>query len=99
MDDRVIIVTPPEQPTIAVIGIAGPKGDPGTASTGAFVHTQLIPATVWTVEHDLGFNPAGITVVDTDNYQLDDFGVEYLIDGQTLRLTFDIAVSGAAYLS
>lgn len=60
---------------------------------------QNVPSTVWLIDHGLGFDPAGIVVVDSDGYALDGFGVQYLIPGQTLRLSFDISVAGVAYLS
>ncbi len=61
--------------------------------------TQDTPATVWTVIHDLGFDPAGITVIDADGYHLDGFGIQYLESGKSLRLSFDLAYSGVVYLS
>jgi hypothetical protein len=60
---------------------------------------QNVPSTVWIIEHRLGFDPAGILVVDADGFQLDGFGVQYLVPGQLLRLSFDISVAGVAYLS
>ena len=79
-------------------GPQGPKGDPGEAQ-GAFQHEQSIPATVWTIEHGLGFNPAGIVVTSSDGFILDGFGVQYLVPGQSLRLSFDISVAGVVDLS
>lgn len=61
--------------------------------------TVTDPATVWTLNHDLGFDPAGVVVIDTDGFQRDGFGVQYLIPGLSLRLSFDIALAGTAYLS
>jgi hypothetical protein len=60
---------------------------------------QNVPSTVWLIEHGLGFDPAGITVVDADGFQLDGYAVQYLTPGQILRLSFDISVAGVAYLS
>lgn len=66
---------------------------------GNGAYEQNTPSTVWHVEHGLGFDPAGVLVVDADGFQLDGFGVQYLLPGQTLRLSFDISVAGVAYLS
>ncbi len=72
-------------------------GDIRLRGNGAFAQTT--PSTVWVIDHFLGFDPAGVLVVDADGFALDGVGVQYLIPGQTLRLTFDIAFAGVAYLS
>jgi len=74
---------------------------PSDPDTGvhAYAHTQALNATVWTITHNLAFDPAGIVVVSADGYVLDGFGVQYLSTGVSLRLSFDIAVRGVAYLS
>lgn len=81
-------------------GPAGPPGGPGPPgpSGAAFSHTQSTPATVWTITHDLGYNPGGLVVV-ADGFIMDDFGIQYLTAGESLRLTFDVALAGVAYLS
>jgi hypothetical protein len=61
-----------------------------------YVHTQTTPATVWTISHNLGFIP-NITVVDSFE-QVVEGSYEYL-NATTVRLTFDGAFSGKAYLS
>lgn len=66
---------------------------------GHHTHTQAVPATVWTINHALGFDPAGILVVSDDGYPLDEVGVQILVPGSTVRLSFDISVAGVAYLS
>lgn len=82
--------------SVAVLAIAALTP---TAATG-YVHSQVTPATVWTpIEHNLGFDPAGIAVIDSDGYIRDGFGIQYLISGSTLRLSFDISLAGVAYLS
>ncbi len=79
-------------------GPAGPPGPPAEVVTG-YQHTQDEPAAVWLIAHGLGFDPAGITVVSTDGFVMDGFGVQYLSAGATLRLSFDIGLAGVAYLS
>jgi len=61
-----------------------------------YVHIQSTPSQVWTVSHDLGFIP-NITVVDSFE-QVVEGSYEYL-NATTVRLTFDGAFSGKAYLS
>lgn len=76
-------------------GAAGPPGPPG----GAYAHTQATPATVWTITHDLGYDPGGVLVITTDGDTLDDYGVQVMTRGAVLRLSFDLPFSGTAYLS
>ncbi len=75
---------------------AAPAAEP--AGTG-YRYEQTQPATVWTIDHYLGYDPGGISVVSDDGYLLDDFGVQYLMPDRILRLSFDIPVAGVAYLS
>lgn len=81
------------------VGPAGPPGAAGEGQGGFYLHTQAVPATVWTIVHQLGYDPGGVTVTDTDGYTLDGFSVQYLVAGQSLRLSFDISVAGVATIS
>ncbi len=36
----------------------GPQGPAGTGGSAAYVHQQPTPATVWTINHNLGFRPS-----------------------------------------
>jgi len=43
-----------------IVGPAGPTGLTGPAGDGGllgYLHTQASPATVWTINHNLGFRP------------------------------------------
>lgn len=77
---------------------SGTAGQAGPVARG-YAHTQTTAGTVWTITHDLGYDPAGLLVIDAGGVVLDDFGVQYLTAGAALRLSFDVAVSGTAYLS
>lgn len=86
-------------------GPPGPQGDPGPQGErgemgpgNAYLHAQLVPATVWTIEHDLGYDPGGVTVM-ADGFLIDEFGYQVLVPGFSLRLSFDVSFAGAAYLS
>jgi hypothetical protein len=63
---------------------------------GSYTHNQLVPATVWTVTHNLGYFP-NITVVDSTNREV--IGSTEYIDLNTIQLTFSGAFSGKAYAS
>ncbi len=107
MDDFagvVEIVTPPvdtvrEITAQIVIVDIGTQSGSESQSARSYRHIQEQAATVWVISHGLGFDPAGLTVISSDGFVLDDFGVQYLAAGDSLRLAFDIAVSGVAYLS
>lgn len=82
------------------IGPTGPQGPEGERGEGnAFTFTQSVPATVWTITHDLEYDPGGILVVSEDGFVMDGFGVQVLVPGVSLRLSFDISFAGVAYLS
>lgn len=87
------------QGPVGATGPTGAKGDPGDAASSGYLHFQTVPATVWQIPHQLGYDPAGIVVIDVDGYTIDDGGVQYMTAGQSLRLSFDLAIAGTAYLS
>lgn len=49
---------------VATIGPAGPAG-PAGAGGGNYTHVQSAPSTTWTVVHNLGYFPGGVSVVDS----------------------------------
>jgi len=98
-DEDVTIVETIEAETTVVEsgarGDRGPRGVPGPPGD-TYAHTQDVPAAVWEITHDLGYQPA-VTVVDSSNREV--IGdVEYL-DVDHLRVTFSAAFGGQAFLS
>lgn len=78
---------------------AGVWGDPVDLVTPAelgYVHTQSVPATIWTITHGLGFIP-NITVVNSFGEVVE--GSYTYTSDTTVELTFDGAFSGKAYFS
>ena len=73
--------------------ITPPDGTPGFVT---YVHTQLMPEAVWTVEHGLHCYPS-VTVVDTGGTVIIP-SVEYE-DDTMLVATFGSPTSGKAYLN
>jgi len=61
----------------------------------ALTHYQTSSSTVWTITHDLEFNP-NITVVDLVGKVIEG---DYQYSGNTITLTFSESIAGAAYLS
>lgn len=61
-----------------------------------YVHTQTVPATVWTVQHNLNRRPSAVTLFSLDYAtQWDEYGVLHL-DVNSLRVTADVAFAGVA---
>jgi hypothetical protein len=67
-----------------------------------YLHFQGVPASVWTINHNLGFYPGGVSVVDSGGgIQV---GQVHYVDVNTLTVSFfvgghPVAFSGAAFLS
>lgn len=67
----------------------------GTA-LNAFVYTQVLPAPVWTIIHNLGYVP---NVFAEDDNGIDIVGVVSVINNNELTITFNNPIAGVAYLS
>jgi hypothetical protein len=79
-------------------GPQGPQGPSGVpADVLSYVHDQQVPLDTWTIDHDLGYVPGGVTVIDTLGEVV--WGeVAHPSVNRTI-LTFSAAFSGVAYLS
>lgn len=79
-------------------GPRGPQGVPGDAVTAvAYTHYQMVPAQTWLINHNLNFNPGGITVQDAAGTSYE--GEITYLDRNRIRIMFLAAFSGTAYLS
>lgn len=65
----------------------------------AWTHAQVLPALLWQVNHGLGFDPAGVTVVDGDGVMLEPERITHPIPGATTEIVFGLPVYGTARLS
>ena len=65
-------------------------------NTSTFIFTQAVAATVWNINHSLCKFPS-VTVVDTGDTVV--FGQIEYIDNENIRITFNTAFSGKAYLN
>lgn len=89
-------------------GTAGAPGDPGPegpagAAGGTLAYPQGIPSDTWVINHNLGYYPAGIKVVDSGGTVIDGMRITY-VSINTVQLQFFVAMqpagfSGVAYLS
>ncbi|GEM_PF-6125020 len=85
-------------------GDPGPQGPPGTPGSApqAYRHVQSTPASLWTVNHNLGYRPGGIFVVDSTGAE--QHGRVTHIDVNTLTIEFfangaPVAMGGEADIS
>lgn len=69
---------------------------PPSVGQWRYHHQQMVPATVWTVPHNLGGKP-NVTVVDSGGNQVE--GDVHYVDDISLTLTFATVFGGDAYLS
>lgn len=92
---------PPQDPTVAVVpvvGPSGPPGPPGAAGAGTYyVHTQLIPQSVWLVAHNLGRYPIAWSLYDTTDRLCDEYVVENT-DVNNCRISMDTPTAGVIRL-
>lgn len=64
-----------------------------------YIHNQAIAASIWTVNHNLGYKPGGILIMDSANELWEANSVTY-VDDNTLILDFNgLVFGGKAYLS
>jgi hypothetical protein len=107
MADDVIIVQPiipsitvtPIIPNVTITA-PGPQGPVGPASSFvvsnvSYTHTQSSPASVWSISHNLGFNPVPV-VLDSAGTQCE--GTLTYLTLNTMTITFSSAFAGYAYI-
>jgi hypothetical protein len=86
---------------VRALGARGPQGAAGAVngfspSLVSYRHEQQTTATVWTINHNLNFNP-NVTVLDYSGNTIE-CDIVYVNSNQ-IRLTFSSVISGYAYLS
>jgi len=85
------VVTVPVTSTVTAI-TQGPQGPAGGA---AFVYQQVSPATIWTINHNLGYKPS-VELLDSGSQEIDG-EVSHPSDNQTV-VTLNPASAGSARL-
>jgi len=63
-----------------------------------FKHVQFVATTLWQIPHGMGFEPAGITVVDNTGTPTEYDEITYPLPG-LIELHFGVPVAGTARLS
>lgn len=79
-------------------GPAGPVGPPGPSGAGdlTYLHTQLTPASQWTIDHNLGKEPT-VTVIDSAGSEV--VGDVNYTNTNRVVITFSSAFAGRARLN
>ena len=66
-------------------------------SGGQYKHTQGTPATTWTIDHDLGYEPGGVSIVDSSGTIVTGTVTYSSVDRNVV--SFTSAFGGKAYIS
>jgi hypothetical protein len=68
------------------------------SGSGNFEFVQDIPQSVWTVQHNLGYRPNGVSVFSLDySTQYDEFAVQHVSTTQLL-ISMDVPTAGRALM-
>lgn len=80
--------------TIVIPSTGGSSGGSG----GSFEFVQNIPQSVWSVSHNLGYRPAGVSLFSLDFVtQYDEFSVQHVSSNQLL-ISMDVPTAGRALM-
>ena len=90
-----LTVAAEDAPRVTMVGEQGPSGA-SQSTLREHTHQQATPATVWTINHDLGFRPA-VYVTDSAGDECEG-DVDHL-SSNSLTITFSAAFAGTARLS
>lgn len=96
---RTAIVSGAKKKTVVKVANVGPAGPAGPAGVGGgnYTHIQSTPSTTWTVVHNLGYHPGGVSVIDSAGTKV--YGDITHISVNQLVINFSAGFSGKAYLS
>lgn len=79
------------------VGPQGPRGLSGSAVGGFYRHVQDVASATWVIPHNLGFNPGGVSVLDSAGTNV--VGDIVYSDANTVTLNFSAPFAGTANLS
>ena len=96
LDDPDVVLVVEEEHLEVVVTTPGPQGPPGPPDEFRYVHNQMVPASVWTIPHNLDGFP-NVTVVDSANREV--IGDLEWIDNNTVQASFASAFGGKAFVS
>ena len=93
---RTVVYASSPARTIVHVADVGPSG-PAGASGGGYVHHQSSALATWTVTHNLGYYPGGISVIDSAETVV--IGDVTHTNMNTFTVTFSTPFSGKVYVS
>jgi hypothetical protein len=93
---RTVVRSPATVNTVLKVADIGNAGPPG-ASGGNYTHIQSSPSTTWTITHNLGYNPGGVSVVDSAGSKM--YGDVMYVNTNQIVVNFSAGFSGKAYIS
>ena len=64
---------------------------------GSYKHTQGVPSTTWTINHNLGYEPGGVSIVDSSGTIVT--GTVTYASINQIVVSFTSAFGGKAYIS
>lgn len=75
--------------------VSGPAAIPTTSTV--YTHTQATASASWTINHNLGYYPGGVSIVDSAGSKV--YGDVTFISENQLVINFSSAFGGKAYIS
>lgn len=91
-----IFVSIPDQPSLEVVAIGGPRGPAGSGSSSALEYIQASPSASWVipVPPEMGRTPGVTVYVDGQEVMTDVFA-----DQNSVNIVFDQPTTGSAVLT
>lgn len=88
---KTVVLSPSTTKTVLKVGNVVPS------SVNAYTHIQSSPSTTWTITHNLGYNPGGVSVVDSAGSKM--YGDVTYVNTNQIVVNFSAGFSGKAYIS
>jgi hypothetical protein len=94
--ENTIVEVESDEPTEIVEISTGAPGPPGPPAA-QYIHSQGAAAATWMITHNLGRFPAAVRIEDSAHADVEG-AIDY-IDLNTLRIDFNAAFTGTAYIN
>lgn len=88
---KTVIVAKPTE----MVVVSSPPAIP--TSSIAYVHTQATASVSWTINHNLGYYPGGVSVIDSAGSKV--YGDVTFVSENQIVVNFSSAFGGKAYIS